>query len=74
MSKFEFLGINRQSISNFHVLLLQTEVISHFWYSQCLNEMLQVKNLSCLCFNSEFECLTLMHILTANPGNKTMIS
>lgn len=26
-SKLEFLGISRQSISNFHVLLLQTEVI-----------------------------------------------
>lgn len=25
-SKLEFLGINRQSISNFHMLLLQTEV------------------------------------------------
>lgn len=26
ISKLEFLGISRQSISNFHMLLLQTEV------------------------------------------------
>ncbi|XP_058519011.1 formin-binding protein 4 isoform X2 [Ochotona princeps] len=37
MSKFEFLGINRQSISNFHVLLLQTETRIADWREGALN-------------------------------------
>lgn len=36
-SKFEFLGINRQSISNFHVLLLQTETRIADWREGALN-------------------------------------
>lgn len=37
MSKLEFLGINRQSISNFHVLLLQTETRIADWREGALN-------------------------------------
>nr|XP_020035630.1 formin-binding protein 4 [Castor canadensis] len=36
-SKFEFLGINRQSISNFHMLLLQTETRIADWREGALN-------------------------------------
>ncbi|XP_063084016.1 formin-binding protein 4 isoform X5 [Cavia porcellus] len=36
-SKFEFLGISRQSISNFHVLLLQTETRIADWREGALN-------------------------------------
>ncbi|XP_057636390.1 formin-binding protein 4 isoform X2 [Chionomys nivalis] len=36
-SKFEFLGINRQSISNFHTLLLQTETRIADWREGALN-------------------------------------
>ncbi|XP_061237477.1 formin-binding protein 4 isoform X2 [Bos javanicus] len=36
-SKFEFLGINRLSISNFHVLLLQTETRIADWREGALN-------------------------------------
>uniref|UniRef100_H3BID6 Formin binding protein 4 n=1 Tax=Latimeria chalumnae TaxID=7897 RepID=H3BID6_LATCH len=36
-SKLEFLGINRQSISNFHVLLLQTETRIADWREGALN-------------------------------------
>ncbi|KAM6393250.1 formin-binding protein 4 isoform 4-T4 [Pluvialis apricaria] len=36
-SKLEFLGINRQSISNFHMLLLQTETRIADWREGALN-------------------------------------
>ncbi|KAM9372949.1 formin-binding protein 4 [Phaethornis superciliosus] len=36
-SKLEFLGINRQSISNFHLLLLQTETRIADWREGALN-------------------------------------
>ncbi|XP_064369420.1 formin-binding protein 4 isoform X4 [Dromaius novaehollandiae] len=37
ISKLEFLGINRQSISNFHMLLLQTETRIADWREGALN-------------------------------------
>lgn len=52
-SKFEFLGINRQSISNFHVLLLQTEVIKPFLIFNSQEEKKKKNSVWMKCFLCE---------------------